>query len=171
MVHIGSKGTTCIHRSSTNGGKRDDQKSWGVEAKSGKTWKKCVQDATWNKNRTLTTDVLWPKEVPITTLCGDTSLRMQRSLTHLTWRNLILPTFCCFSEGLWLLWLTLTRPRLHLHSVLAKCDENHGRYYTLWRCPKKTRRWNHATRTWLGERLTSKKTAKVEVRRGSRHVV
>ena len=51
-----------------------------------------VQDATWDKSRTLTTDVMWPKEVPITTSCGDTSLRMQRSLTHLTWRNLIEPT-------------------------------------------------------------------------------
>jgi hypothetical protein len=51
-----------------------------------------AEDASWDKFRTLTSGVLWPKDPPPAEAQLETSLVMRRSLAHLTWRNMIEPT-------------------------------------------------------------------------------
>jgi len=47
-------------------------------------------DASWEKSRTLTDDVMWPKDPVVSTF--DATSTSRRSLVHLGWRNLIEPT-------------------------------------------------------------------------------
>ena len=51
-----------------------------------------AEDATWAKSRTLTDDVMWPKEHATSKSSVETSLIMRRQLAHLSWRNMIEPT-------------------------------------------------------------------------------
>lgn len=51
-----------------------------------------ADDASWAKNRTLTDDVMWPKDAAVQTASMETSLSMRRTVAHLGWRNLIEPT-------------------------------------------------------------------------------
>ena len=49
-----------------------------------------AEDATWAKSRTLTDDVMWPKDPVASTF--DATSTSRRSVVHLGWRNLIEPT-------------------------------------------------------------------------------
>jgi hypothetical protein len=51
-----------------------------------------ADDASWAKSRTLTDDVMWPKDTTVQIASMETSLSMRRTVAHLGWRNLIEPT-------------------------------------------------------------------------------